>query len=91
MSDNVYRYPMRYPCKCDVGLRVVTCADFLELQRHGLHDMDSHDKDASKKLTYDQIISVEAVKTVPTLSCAVLCRNLLDHDSPTKTIPVHLK
>ena len=43
-------------------------------------------------MTYDQIVSVvDAVKTAPTLSGAVLCRNLLDHNSPTKTIPVHLK
>ena len=34
---------------------------------------------------------VEADKTAPTLSSAVLRRNLLDHDSPTKTVPVHLK
>ena len=29
--------------------------------------------------------------TVPTLSGAVLHRNLLDHDSPTKTIPQQLQ
>ena len=53
----------------------------------GLHDKDSHDNDGSKKLKYDQIVSVhEAAKTAPTLSGAVLRRNLLDHDSPTKTI-----
>ena len=43
-------------------------------------------------MKYDHIISVvEAVKTAPTLSGAVLRRNLLDYDSPTKTIPVRLK
>ena len=58
---------MRYQCKCDIGLRVVTGPDFIELQRYGLHDKESHDKDASKTLTYDQIVSVvEAVKTAPT-------------------------
>ncbi len=51
---------------------------------------DSHDNDDSKKLKYDQpeIVSVhEAAKTAPTLLGAVLRRNLLDHESPTKTIP----
>ena len=49
---------MRYRCKCDIGMRVVTCPDFIVLQRHGLHDKDSHDDDGSKKLKYDQIVSV---------------------------------
>ena len=70
----------------------MTGHEFIELQRHGLHDNNSHDKDDSKNLKYDQIVSVvEAVKTAPTLSGSVLRRNLLDHDSPTKTIPVQLK
>ena len=68
---------------------MVTGPDYIELQRHGLN---SHENDESKKLTYDQIVSVvEAVKTAPTLSGAVLRRNLLDHGSQTKTIPVQLK
>ena len=84
--------PMRHWCRCEISLRVVTGHEFIELQRHGLHDTNSHEKDESKKLTCNQIVSaVEAVKTAPTLSCAVLSRNLLDHDSPTKTIPVQLK
>ena len=70
----------------------MTGPDFIELQLYGLHDKNSHDKDESKPLKYDQIVSVvEAVKTAPTLSCAVLRRNLLDHDSPIKTIPAQLK
>ena len=71
---------------------MVTGPDYIELQRHGLHDRTSHEKDAIKKLKYDQfVLVVEAVKTAPTLSCAVLRRNLLDHASQTKTIPVQLK
>ena len=63
--------------------------EFTELQRHGLHDKNSHDNDQSKNFTYNQIVSVvKAVKTAPTLSGAVLRRNLLDQGSPTKTIPV---
>ncbi len=57
----------------------MTAPDFLELQRYGLHDKDSHDNDGSKKLKYEQIVSVhKAAKTAPTLSSAVLRRNLLD-------------
>jgi hypothetical protein len=65
----------------------VTCQDFIELQRHWLHDKDSHDDDGSKKLKHSQIVSVvEAAKTAPALSSAVLHRNLMVHDSLTKTI-----
>ena len=83
---------MRHQCQCKVSCRIVTGPDFIELQRHGLHDKDSHDNDGSKKLKYDQIVSVvEAAKTAPTLSGAVLRRNLMDHESPTKTIPPQLE
>ena len=44
----------------------MTCPDFLELQRHGLHYKDSHDKDASKTLTYDQIVGGVEVETFAT-------------------------
>ena len=67
---------MRHRCGCEISLRVVTCPDFIELQRHGLHDKNSHDKDESKTLKYAEIVSeIEAVKTAPTLSGAVLRRN----------------
>ena len=66
--------------------------DFIELQRHGLHDKNSHGNDQSKTLKYAVIVSVvEAVKTAPTLPGSEIRRNLLDHDSPTKNIPVQLK
>ena len=92
VTFDVYRCPMRHRCKCGCCVRVVRCADYIELQRSGLHDRNSHDNDESKKLKYDQIVSVkEAVKTAPTLSGAVLRRNLLEHHSPSKTIPPCLK
>ena len=73
-------------------MRVVISPDFIELQRCGLHDKNSHDNDQSKKLKYNQIILVvEAAKTAPTLSGAVFRRKFCDHRSPTKTIPVQLK
>ncbi len=49
----VHRCPMRHWCQCKVSCRVVTRPDFIELQRHGLHDKDSHDNDRAKKLKYD--------------------------------------
>ena len=89
---DVYRCPLRSRCGCEIILRVVTGPDFIELQRCWLHDRHSHGNDQSKNLTYTQIVSVvEAAKTAPTLSGSVLRRNLCDHNSPTKTIPVQLK
>jgi hypothetical protein len=87
---------MRHRCQYKVSCRLVTGQDFIELQRHGLHDKDSYDNDGSKKLKYNQIVLVhEAAKTAPTtaptLSGAVLRRNLLDHDSSTKIIPPQLQ
>ncbi len=46
----------------------------------------------SKKLKYDQIVSVvEAAKTAPTLSGAVLRRNLMDHESLTRSVPPQMQ
>ena len=88
----VYRCPMRHRCQCKCCIRVVTSKDYIELQRYGLHDRNSHDNDASKKLTYAQrVIVKEAAKTAPTLSGAALRRNLGDHDSPEKKIAPSLK
>ena len=55
--------------------------------------MPSHDEDGSKYLKYDQIISVsEAAITVPNLSGSAIRRNMLLHDSPSKTIaPEHCR
>ena len=71
--------PIRMPKIRIVGLMRKKGSDFIELQRHGLHDKNSHNNDKSKTLKYAKIVSVvEAVKTAPTLSGAVLCKNLLD-------------
>jgi hypothetical protein len=51
--------------------------------------MKSNATDKSKYLKYEQIISLsEAAVTAPNLSAAVIRRNLLMYDSPTKTIGV---
>ena len=34
--------PMRHMCKCKVGLRIVEGPGFMQLERFGLHDKDSH-------------------------------------------------
>ena len=89
---DVYRCPLRNRCDCQCSMRVVTGPDYIELQRCGLHDKNSHDNDKSKTLTYAEINSVvEAVKTAPTMPGSEIRRNLLDHDSPTKSIPDKLK
>ena len=83
---------MRHRCKCRLAIRVVSCTDYIELQRYGIHDRNSHDDDASKKLTYVQKVFIkEAAKTAPTLSGAAILRNLGDHDSPEKKIAPSLK
>ena len=41
----VYRCPMRHQCQCKCCIRVVTSKDYIELQRYGLHDRNSHDND----------------------------------------------
>ena len=57
------------------------------LERCGLHDVHSHEEDGSKYLKYEQIIALsEAAITAPNLSGSVIYRNMLLHDSPTKTI-----
>jgi hypothetical protein len=50
----VYCCPMRHWCQYKISCRLVTGPGFIELQRHGLHDKDSHDDDGSIKLKYDQ-------------------------------------
>jgi hypothetical protein len=51
--------------------------------------MNSHETDKSKYVKYNQIISLtEAAVTAPNLSAAVIRRNMLLHESPTKTISV---
>ena len=47
---DVYRCPLRSQCGCEVSMRVVIGPDFIELQRCGLHDKNSHDNDQSKKI-----------------------------------------
>ena len=72
-------------------IRVGRGGGILILERYGLHDVHSHDEDGSKYLKYDQIISLsEAANKAPNLSCSAICRNMLLHDSPSKTIaPEH--
>jgi hypothetical protein len=70
-------------------LQLVMAGDYVELQRR---EHSSHVEDGSKRLKYDQMVATrEAVMTAPQLSAPILCRNMLLHDSPTKTIlPEHM-
>jgi hypothetical protein len=72
-------------------IRVGRGNGILILERCGLHDVHSHDEDGSKYLKYEQIISLsEAAITAPNLSGSAIRRNMLLHDSPSKTIaPEH--
>ncbi len=89
ITYTIYRCPMRHQCDCKCTIRVGRGVGSLTLECFGLHDMKSHATDKSKYLKYDQIISPsEAAVTDPNLSAEVIRRNLLMHDSPTKTIGV---
>jgi hypothetical protein len=66
-------------------IRVGRGRGLLILERCGLHDVQSHDEDGSKFLKYDQKLSKAAI-TAPNLSGSAICRNMLLHDSPSKTI-----
>jgi hypothetical protein len=72
-------------------IRVGRGNGILILERCSLHDVHSHDEDGSKYLKYEQIISLsEAAITAPNLSGSAIRRNMLLHDSPSKTIaPEH--
>jgi hypothetical protein len=87
MSYTIYRYPLLHWCKCMKTICVGRGEGILILEHCGLHNVHSHEEDGSKYLKYDQIISLsEAEITAPNLSCSALLRNILLHDSPTKTI-----
>jgi hypothetical protein len=59
---------------------------FIELQRSGLYNANSHKTDGSKYLKYGQIIAVhDATVTEPQLSCTVIRLNLQIADTPRKT------
>jgi hypothetical protein len=85
----VYRCILRFRTCCQVAIRVVTGPDYIELMRSGTHH---HVQTVDKgKLTIEQTLAVqEAARTAPVVSAAQLRRNMLTHDSPTKTIgPEH--
>jgi hypothetical protein len=89
ITYTIYLCPMSHQCDCNCTIRVGRGVGSLTLELFGIHDMKSHATDKSKYLKYDQIISLsEAAVTAPNLSEAVIRRNLLMHDRPTKTIGV---
>jgi len=69
---------------------LLTTPDSITLQRTGEH---SHGVSYAKGLSHTQIVAVqEASRSAPKVSPAQLRRNLLTHDSPTKTIgPEHMR
>jgi hypothetical protein len=71
-------------------IRVVIGPDYIELQRSCSH---CHDQEYTNGLTIQQILSIQqAARTAPGVSAAQLRRNMLTHNSPTKTIgPEHAR
>ena len=90
-SFKVYKCPMCYRCRCDARIRITIGPDFTQIEKHGEHNVNSHDEDRSKYLKHDQIIAVsDAVTTAPNLSAAVLRRNLQMVDAPGSSIGTDL-
>jgi hypothetical protein len=85
---------MWHGCGCDITLLLVMTYDFIELQQFCINYPSSHWEEMNTKgLTMDQILTVKkAATTAPQLSRAVICRNMLLHNSPTKEItPEHAR
>ena len=82
-SFKVFKCPMCYQCGCDARIRITTGHEFKRIEKHGEHNVNSHDEDCSKYLKHNQIIAVsDAVTIAPNLSAAVLHRNLQMVDAP---------
>jgi hypothetical protein len=70
-----------------VGIRIQYSPDWMQLDRCGEHNANSHDGDRSKYLKYDQIVAIlDAVTIALQLSAAQLRRNMQLADSPSKKI-----
>jgi hypothetical protein len=92
ITYTIYLCPMSHQCDCKCTIRVGRGVGSLTLERLGLHEMKIHATNKSKYLKYYHIISLsEAAVTAPNLSAEVIRRNLLMHDSPTKTIGVQYR
>ena len=48
-----YECPLRFVCDCRVGLRTVEGVGYIQLERHGVHHIDSH-VDANNELNDDE-------------------------------------
>ena len=87
----IFRCPMNYRCGCDARIRIIIGHEFMQLERHGEHDANSHDEDRSKYLKHEQIIAVsEAVTIVPNLSASILRRNMQMLHGPGRAIGADL-
>jgi hypothetical protein len=83
----LFRCPLRHRCKCKAGIRIMEGPDWMQLERCGEHNANSHDDDQSKFLKHEQIVAVsDAVIVAPQQSASQLRRNLQLAESPTKHI-----
>ena len=73
----LFRCPLRHRCGCLAGIRIMEGADWMQLDRCGEHNANSHDEDKSKYLKHDQIVAVtDAVTIAQQQSAAQLRRNM---------------
>ena len=83
----LFRCPLLHRCKCKAGIRITEGPDWMQLERCGEHNANSHDDDHSKYLKHEQIVAVaDAVTVAPQQSASQLRRNLQLAESPTKHI-----
>jgi hypothetical protein len=82
-----FRCPLKHRTGCNAGIRIQYGPDWMQLDRCGEHNANSHDHDKSKYLKYDQIVAIsDAVTIAPQMSAAQLRRNMQLADSPGKKI-----
>ena len=69
---------MKFLCRCQAQVRIIARTDYKQLKFFGTHDEDSHITNGTKKLKYEQIITIhESVMVALNQSAAVLLPNLL--------------
>jgi hypothetical protein len=72
--------PLHHRCKYQAGIRILDSnmegPDWIQLDRCGEHNANSHDDDQSKYLKHEQIVAVaDAVTVAPQQSASQLWRN----------------
>ncbi len=83
----LFRCPLHHICNCQAGILIIEGPDWIQLDRCGEHNANSHDDDQSKYVKHEQIVAVaDAVTVAPQQSASQLRCNLQLAESPTKHI-----